>query len=53
MRSSTLVGLRVMMREQFVASCMAKCKAKCREIMKYAKKYSGVPLKLASLSSKS
>jgi len=52
--------LRVMMREENIESdderivCHVACEAKCREtMMNYAKKYSGVPLKRASLSGKS
>jgi len=52
--------LRVMMREENIEGddertlCPVGCEAKCREsMMNYAKKYSGVPLKRASLSGKS
>jgi len=52
--------LRVMMREENIEGddertvCRVMCEAKCRETkMIYAKKYSGVPLKRASLSDKS
>jgi len=53
--------LRVIIREQNVEGdddertvCCVACEAKCREtMMNYAKKYSGVPLKQASLSGKS
>jgi len=52
--------LRVIMREQNVQGdnerkvCHVVCEAKCREtMMNYAKKYSGVSLKRASLSGKS
>jgi len=52
--------LRVMMSEENIEGndertvCRVACEAKCREtMMKYATKYSGVPLKRASLSGKS
>jgi len=52
--------LRVMMREENIEGddertvCRVACEAKCREtMMNYAKKYSWIPLKRASLSGKS
>jgi len=52
--------LSVMTREQNVEGddeitvCRVTCEAKCQEaMMNYSKKYSGVPLKRASLSGKS